>query len=445
MMNHTPMLSRRLLLGSTATLLAAPALVARANAQSAFDWQQFKGSKIEVNLAKSPLADVLQAHEKEFEALTGIKVGSEQIPEQQQRPKVAIEFASGRPSFDVVQVALHVQKRLIEKGRWMADLRPMVADAHLTNPEYDFADFGGPGIHAATAADGTMHTIPVKQDLWLTFYNKKLFADRGLTFPKTLDELFATAKLLTDPGKGVYGYVGRGLKNANLPPYTSMLLGWDQETISADGKTLLTDTDAAIEAATYYGKLMRETAPPGSIGFNWNESQTTFSQARAAMWIDGMGFSAPLVDKTKSRVAETVGFQPVPRGPKSQHSATFIDGMGIPAASKNKGAAWYYVQWATGKVIQSEMLRTGSATPARASVYKDPAILKGSTFPQEWFDAALACLKIARSGLPEIVGVTEFRDIIGAGLTNIISGADPSTEMRKATETFKPILAKELA
>lgn len=444
-MNHTPMLGRRLLLGSTATLLAAPALVARANAQSAFDWQQFKGSKIEVNLAKSPLADVLQAHEKEFEALTGIKVGSEQIPEQQQRPKVAIEFASGRPSFDVVQVALHVQKRLIEKGRWLTDLRPMIADAHLTSPEYDFADFGGPGVQAATAADGTMHTIPVKQDLWLTFYNKKLFAERGLSFPKTLEEMFTTAKALTDPGKGVYGYVGRGLKNANLPPYTSMLLGWDQETISADGKTLLTDTDAAIEAATFYGKLMRETAPPGSIGFNWNESQTTFSQARAAMWIDGIGFSAPLVDKTKSRVADTVGFTPVPRGPKAQHSATFIDGMGIPAASKNKGPAWYYVQWATGKAIQSEMLRTGSATPARASVYKDPSIVKGSTFPQEWFDAALACLKIARSGLPQIVGVTEFRDIIGAGLTNIISGADPAAEMRKATETFKPILAKELA
>jgi multiple sugar transport system substrate-binding protein len=439
------MLHRRALLGTAATLLATPALVARANAQSAFDWQQFKGAKIEVNLVKSPLADVLQAHEKEFEALTGIKVGSEQIPEQQQRPKVAIEFASGRPSFDVVHVALHVQKRLIEKGRWMADLRPMIADGHLTSPDYDFADFGGPGVHAATAADGTLHTIPIKQDLWLTFYNKKLFAERGLSFPQTLDELYVTAKMLTDPARGVYGYVGRGLKNANLPPYTSMLLGWDQETISADGRTLLTDTPSAIEAAAYYGKLMRETAPPGSIGFNWNESQTTFGQGRAAMWIDGIGFSAPLIDKTKSRVADSAGFMPVPRGPKSQHSATFIDGIGIPAASKNKGPAWYYVQWATGKAVQSEMLRSGSATPARASVYKDEKVIKGAAFPQEWFDAALACLKMARSGLPEIVGVTEFRDIIGAGLTNIISGADPATEMRKVTETFRPILAKELA
>ncbi len=439
------MLHRRQLMRVSAGLLAAPAIVARANAQSAFDWKRFKGTSIEVNLVKSPLADVLQAHEKEFEALTGIEVGSEQIPEQQQRPKVAVEFASGRPSFDVVHVALHVQKKLIEKGKWLSDLRPMIADPTLTEASYEFSDFGGPGIHAATAADGTLYTIPIKQDLWLTFYNKKLFAERGLSFPKNLDEMFETAKALTDKSKGVYGYVGRGLKNANLPPYTSILQGWDQETISADGRTLLTDTPDAIAAAEYYGKLMRETAPPGSIGFNWNESQTTFSQARAAMWIDGIGFSAPLIDKTQSKVADSVGFLPVPPGPKAQHSDTFIDGIGVAAASKKQGASWLYVQWATGKAISAEMLRSGSATPARSSVYKQPELVQKSDFPKEWFDCALTCLSIARPGLPEIVGVTEFRDTIGAALTNIIGGADAAKEMKKATETFKPILAKELA
>jgi multiple sugar transport system substrate-binding protein len=438
------MLRRRQMLRASAGLLAAPAFVSRANAQSAFDWKRFKGTSIEVNLVKSPLADVLQAHEPEFTELTGIKVGSEQIPEQQQRPKVAIEFASGRTSFDVVHVALHVQKKLIEKGHWMADLKPMIADKTLTGPDYDFTDFGGPGIKAATAADGTQHTIPIKQDLWLMFYNKKIFADAGVPVPKTLDEMMVAAHALTDKSKGVYGYVGRGLKNANLPPYTSILQGWDQLTISADGRTLLTDTPDAIAAAEYYGKLMRETAPPGSIGFNWNESQTTFSQARAAMWIDGIGFSAPLIDKTMSKVADTAGFIPVPAGPKAQHSDTFIDGIGISRSSKKQEASWYYIQWATGKAMAAEMLRTGSATPARQSTYLDTSIMAKSAFPKEWFETALACLKIASPGLPEIVGVTEFRDTIGVALTNIIGGADAATEMKRATEAFKPVLAKEL-
>ena len=108
------MIRRRHLLQASGALLAAPALIETAGAQSAFDWKQFKGSKIEVNFAKSPRPDILAAHHKEFEEMTGIKVGFEQVPEQQQRPKVALELSAGRPSFDVVNIALHVQKKLIE-------------------------------------------------------------------------------------------------------------------------------------------------------------------------------------------------------------------------------------------------------------------------------------------------------------------------------------------
>src|SRR3954447_6587740 len=131
------MIRRRTLLAVSATALCAPAIVERANAQSAFDWKQAKGTKLEVNLAKSPRADVLQAHQKEFEELTGIKVGSEQIPEQQQRPKVAMEMSTGRPSFDALWISLHVQKRLAEKAKWLEDLRPYIGDPARTNPDFD--------------------------------------------------------------------------------------------------------------------------------------------------------------------------------------------------------------------------------------------------------------------------------------------------------------------
>ena len=303
------MIRRRHLLQASAAVLAAPALVEKVGAQTAFDWKQFKGSKIEVNFAKSPRPDILAAHQKEFEEMTGIKVGLEQVPEQQQRPKVALELSAGRPSFDVVNIALHVQKKLIEKGKWMTDLRPMIADPKLTAPGYDYADFSGPGVRAATGADGTVHSIALNQDLFILFYNKALFAEKGLSGPpKTYAEMMDYAAKLTDKSKGIAGFVGRGVKNANVVLYDTFLLGWDQETLSKDGKTLLTDSPAAIEVAQYYQKLLREYGPAGVVGFNWNESQTTFSQGRAAMWLDGVGFSAPLIDKKVSKVADTTGF-----------------------------------------------------------------------------------------------------------------------------------------
>ena len=440
------MIRRRRLMQASAAVLAAPAIVERANAQSKFDWKQLKGQSLEINYQLGPRGDLAKAHLKEFEELTGIKAGFEQIPEQQQRPKAAMEMATGHPSFDVLNCAMHVQKRLVEKAKWMDDLRPYIADQSLTNPDFDLADFSKPSMAVATGEDGKINVLPLNQDLFILFYNKELLAEKGFKAPpKTFDELYTMAKALTDPAKQVYGFVGRGLKNANVVLYDNILLGYDQETVTPDGKKLLTDTPAAIEAAAFYQKLMRECGPPGNIGFNWNECQTTFMQGRAAMWWDGIGFSLPLLDQTKSKVYDKVGFAPVPAGPKSHNCATFIDGMGIPVTAKNKKGAWLFLQWITSKQMLNEQLRGGYGTPGRLSCYGREDIVKNSKFPQEWFDTTGTSLKIARSGLPVIVPVTEFRDTIGVGLTNIVGGADPATELKKATTAFQAVLDKENA
>ena len=439
------MIRRRDVLKVSAGLLAAPAIIARANAQSAFDWQQFKGQHIEVSLSKGPRSDVFQRKQKEFEALTGITVGSEQIPEQQQRPKAALEMASGHPSFDVLMVSLHVSKRLFGRAKWLEDMRPYLANPKLTAPDYDFADMGAGAVKTATQPDGRMDSLPLNPDLWIVYYNKALFKERGLAFPDSMDAMYTAAKQLTDKSKSTYGFVARGLKNANVPVWSSLLLGQDQYTVSPDGKTLLTDTAQAVWAAELYQKLMRDCSPPGSIGFNWNECQTSFSQGKIGMWLDGVGFSAPLLDPKASKVVDSVGFAVTPKGPKAQHSASFVDAMGIPVASKNKGAAYLYCQWATSKALMAEILATGSGTPARISVYTDPAVVKANKFGKEWLDTVMDSQKISAPGLPEIVPVTEFRDTIGIALTNMIAGGDPAGELKKATAAFQPALDKSNA
>jgi multiple sugar transport system substrate-binding protein len=49
---------------------------------------------------------------------------------------------------------------------------------------------------------------------------------------------------------------------------------------------------------------------------------------------------------------------------------------------------------------------------------------------------------MARSGLPVIVPVTEFRDTLGTAITNVIAGNDPAAELKKATAAFQPVLDK---
>ena len=104
-----------------------------------------------------------------------------------------------------------------------------------------------------------------------------------------------------------------------------------------------------------------------------------------------------------------------------------------------------YIQWAASKEMGIAQVKAGAGTPPRASVWQDPSIQVGSPFPKEWFETSLACQKIGRPGLPEIVAVTEFRDVFGIALTNTLTGGDVKAELTKANEAFKPILAKELA
>ena len=253
--------------------------------------------------------------------------------------------------------------------------------------------------------------------------------------------MILAAEKLTDPKEGIYGFVARGLKNANLPVYTSFLLGFGVDPVDAKGN-LMTDTPEAIEAGKIYQRMMTKYAPPGAIGFNWSECQSAFMQGKVAMWLDGIGFAPPLEDPTKSRVVGKVGYGLMPKGPKIRASATFGDGISIPAASTKKEAAWMFAQWAVSKAQGRALITTGSGVPFRHSVLGDPSIRTSLKMPAAWLDVVAESAKVSRLGLPVIIPVTEFRDTIGIGLTNTLSGGDVATELKKATDLFRPVLEK---
>jgi multiple sugar transport system substrate-binding protein len=165
-------------------------------------------------------------------------------------------------------------------------------------------------------------------------------------------------------------------------------------------------------------------------------------QGNCAMWFDGIGFAPPLEDPSKSRVVGKVGYGVTPAGPVAQHAGMFGTGMDISAFSENKGPAYLYALWATDKENQARLLANGAGSPARESSYPDTEALANLTVPQERVAALIASGKIGRPGLPVIIPVTEFRDVFGVALTNMIGGADPRAELEKATEAFRPVLEK---
>ncbi len=146
--------------------------------------------------------------------------------------------------------------------------------------------------------------------------------------------------------------------------WTNFFLNYGGEFLDAKGN-IQTDGPEAIEATKLYQRLLTKPAPPGVAGFNWMESMASFTQGRAAMWIDGVGWAPPVEDPNASRVVGKVGYAVVPKGPKGQYSATYGDGIGITQASKNKEAAYLYCQWAVSKAMGARLLQAGGGVPFR--------------------------------------------------------------------------------
>ena len=119
-----------------------------------FDWRRFRGERIEATVQLSPRGQFLQKNNAEFEELTGIKVGLEVVPEQQHRQKIIVEFASGRPSFDVTEISLHVKKRQVGKARWNTDIKALIADGSADRAGIRLRRLSARAVTYATQADG---------------------------------------------------------------------------------------------------------------------------------------------------------------------------------------------------------------------------------------------------------------------------------------------------
>ena len=317
----TGRLSRRALLQTSAGAVAlggvaAPFVLRGARAAGGFDPKRFSGQSIEVLLAKGPRADLLQKYEKEFTELTGIKVGSEQVPEQQQRQKAVIEFTSGSTSFDVLMLALHVQKRLVAKGKWLVDLRSMLADpqAHLARLRLRRL-LARPACSGPPRRTGAIDTLPINIDYHLIYSNMDLFEKKGVAYPDTFDEMVAAAKALHDPANGITGWVEPRHQERQRA-------GLDQPAARL-GRRL--DRRQGVKHTTRRpgsggGRALqdpqRRVRPGRRQRLQLDGGQASFMQGRAAMWLDGIGFAVPVEDKTKSRVAGRVKYVHAAQGPQ---------------------------------------------------------------------------------------------------------------------------------
>lgn len=369
--------------------------VARA-ADPEFDWKQEAGKTLTLILVRHSYTDAMTPYFPQFEELTGITLKYDVLSEEEYREKLLIDLSTGAGTYDIFMTGPVSNWQYAPAG-WIEPLDKYIEDPKLTSPDWDFADFW-PSLIAASRwnmtpgsgiGEGSLWALPVNEEGYALFYRKDLFEAKGIKVPETYQELYETAKMLNGTewdGKKIAGFVARG--NRSWPTihtgYGSMFWTYGGRDFDENFKCTI-NSDIGVAVTELWGKIMSETAPEDVINYTWYEAQEAFAAGKAAMFIDADHMAEAFENPQKSQVTGKVGYAAPPKGPNGEPPKTnlWVWSIAMSAASKNKNAAWLWLQWASSKDILTRTAVKGNINPCRISVANSPEVAE---YMKNWGD-----------------------------------------------------------
>lgn len=205
--------------------------------------------------------------------------------------------------------------------------------------------------------DGKVYGIPKDYDTIGFWYNKKIFDDAGVAYPDDTwdwNKLKETAKQLTNKDKGIWGFAST---IANQEGYYNFIWQNGGYVISMDGKKAGFDDPKTVEALKFYTSFIKEGLSPTQAQMTETAASELFSSGKVAMMLDGP-WMVPEYKKNPDLNVTVL--------PKGETRATAIHGLSnvIAANTKNKDAAWKFVQFLGSKEAAEVYAKTGTVIPA---------------------------------------------------------------------------------
>lgn len=432
------------------SLLVAAAFCAAGLAPGAraagFDWKQASGTKITVAFNQHPYADAIIQRLPQFKELTGIDVTHEVTPEENYFDKVTTNLSANSGVPDVFMTGVYQVWDYASSNR-MEPLDKYLSDPSLTNPDYNASDIfegvfnGGkwnlkPG---SPTGSGQLWALPLGFELYSMAYNKKYFDEKGLKPPQTLDELIDLAKKLKGwNGPGSYGVAVRGTRNwATIhPAYMSIYsMAGAKDFVVKDGKlTSAVDSPEAIEVTRKFAEMVKDGGPPAWSNYTWYQCGADLGAGKAAiLWdADILGYFNNVPGSTSE--AGNIAFAPSPvvKAGDPVSSNEWVWNLAMNASSKNKKAAWLFIQYFTGPEFELwAALNVKTVDPARKSVWDNDQFkqkLSQVTGYEDTFRKSIANTSVKFTPQPYF---TQSTTDWAATLQKIVlSGADPASALK---------------
>jgi len=399
------------------------------------DWMQSKGTEIRFLMNKHPFTSYIEPKVAEFEKMTGIKVTLEVFPEDQFRNKRMIELNAGG-TVDGYMIMPGQAKLHYWKAGWLKPLDAYIADAGLTEADWDVKDFFA-GPMKGSSMDGQQIGIVINAEASLLSYRKDLFDRFKVKVPETMQELEQAAKFFTGKevdGKKMVGITLRGKGAAATSQWVDFLYSFGGSWTNAQGKSNLASPES-IAAFKFYGDLLRNYGPQGGTMLHWAESTSIFMEGKAAMIFDANVFKSLYENPKESKVAGKVGYTTIPAGPagKVPHVSNWSLAISGTSRPERQKAAWLFIQWAANKENVLGALLAG--VPAgRTSAWNSKEYKSKDEHP-DWTAASLKSFEIGQPQWnPPVLNVPEIRDITGLVIVDAIEGKDVEAAAKKAAE-----------
>lgn len=292
--------------------------------------------------------------------------------------KLAAGFSAGNPP-DVFLVNYRRYGQFVKNGV-LDPLGPRLAQTGLREDQFY------PIALDAFRANGQLQCIPQNISSPVVYYNKDLFAARGVEIPKagwTWNDMVLTAQQMTADtnADGVLDFYGLGVEPEliRLAPFIWQNAGELVDDPDQPTK-LMFDNERTREAIDFFLSLRTVySVVPTEAESRAEDNETAFRNGKLAMVIN----SRRAVPNFRTITGFEWDVVPLPQRDAQSQPATVLhsDAFCMSVASKNKDAAWDWIQFASGPEGQRMAAELGRTVPSLKEVAESPAFLEPSRAP----------------------------------------------------------------
>jgi multiple sugar transport system substrate-binding protein len=229
------------------------------------------------------------------------------------------------------------------------------------------------GAQKTTEVGGTSYGIPWYVETRLVYYRTDLAKKAGINSPPTdWEGLKAMAKAMQDKAGAKWGI---GLQAGGTGSWQSIMpFAWSAgaDLTKDGGKAYNFDSPEVLKAAKYYQSFftdgISDKAAPAQP-----TTEPDFASGKVPMFISGPWMMSA-VEK-----AGGAGFKDkydVMQIPADKESSSFVGGSNLVVFknTKNRDAAWKFVQWLGDPKVQVKWYQLSTDLPSVKSAWQDPAL-----------------------------------------------------------------------